>query len=178
MSHCDTRQNVNSVSFSADGVTYSFGVFYDVFLDYFNEGKGATSWVNSILVGVTLCSGMNQVSFYQLLVLISIICHVKADLACDNKNWTRNFFLLVEELSTLIVKIAADLKTVLIRAVFSLRSYLKMSFWDSHIVSISHVKLNAFIEGILGLLFATKNRNCACWKLKVKLFIYAGDVSG
>ncbi|CAH1982807.1 unnamed protein product [Acanthoscelides obtectus] len=40
-----------------DGVTYSFGIFYDEFLDYFKEGKGPTSWILSILVGVTLCSG-------------------------------------------------------------------------------------------------------------------------
>lgn len=40
-----------------DGVTYSFGVFYVQFLEYFNEGKGATAWIASILVGVTLCSG-------------------------------------------------------------------------------------------------------------------------
>ncbi|XP_043275275.1 monocarboxylate transporter 12 [Venturia canescens] len=40
-----------------DGVTYSFGVFYSEFLDYFGEGKGATAWIASILVGVTLCSG-------------------------------------------------------------------------------------------------------------------------
>ncbi|CAH1369583.1 unnamed protein product [Tenebrio molitor] len=40
-----------------DGVTYSFGVFYDEFLNYFEEGKAATAWILSILVGVTLCSG-------------------------------------------------------------------------------------------------------------------------
>ncbi|XP_074040298.1 monocarboxylate transporter 1 [Leptinotarsa decemlineata] len=40
-----------------DGVTYCFGIFYDEFLDYFKEGKSATSWILSILVGVTLCSG-------------------------------------------------------------------------------------------------------------------------
>ncbi|KAL1494287.1 hypothetical protein ABEB36_009910 [Hypothenemus hampei] len=40
-----------------DGVTYSFGIFYDEFLDYFKEGKALTSWILSILVGVTLCSG-------------------------------------------------------------------------------------------------------------------------
>ncbi|ENN77329.1 hypothetical protein YQE_06155, partial [Dendroctonus ponderosae] len=40
-----------------DGVTYSFGIFYDEFLEYFKEGKGLTSWILSILVGVTLCSG-------------------------------------------------------------------------------------------------------------------------
>ncbi|CAD1473627.1 unnamed protein product [Heterotrigona itama] len=41
----------------ADGVTYSFGVFYLELLYYFEEGKGATAWIASILVGVTLCSG-------------------------------------------------------------------------------------------------------------------------
>jgi hypothetical protein len=48
--------------FTADGVTYSFGVFYLNFVDYFNEGKGATAWIASILVGVTLCSG--QLNYY------------------------------------------------------------------------------------------------------------------
>lgn len=46
-----------------DGVTYSFGIFYDEFLGYFNEGKAATSWILSILVGVTLCSGPISSSF-------------------------------------------------------------------------------------------------------------------
>lgn len=46
-----------------DGVTYSFGVFYLTFLHYFNEGKGATAWIASILVGVTLCSGPISSSF-------------------------------------------------------------------------------------------------------------------
>ncbi|XP_044266124.1 monocarboxylate transporter 5 [Tribolium madens] len=46
-----------------DGVTYSFGVFYDEFLDYFEEGKAATAWILSILVGVTLCSGPISSSF-------------------------------------------------------------------------------------------------------------------
>lgn len=44
-------------SVTADGVTYSFGVFYVELVDYFHEGKGATAWIASILVGVTLCSG-------------------------------------------------------------------------------------------------------------------------
>lgn len=45
---------------SADGMTYSFGIFYVEFLKYFNEGKGYTAWIASILVGVTLCSGKHQ----------------------------------------------------------------------------------------------------------------------
>ncbi|KAL3280633.1 hypothetical protein HHI36_003869, partial [Cryptolaemus montrouzieri] len=40
-----------------DGVTYSFGIFYDEFLAYFEEDKSKTSWILSALVGVTLCSG-------------------------------------------------------------------------------------------------------------------------
>ncbi|KAG5683471.1 hypothetical protein PVAND_012749 [Polypedilum vanderplanki] len=40
-----------------DGVTYTLGIFYVEWLDYFNSGKAETSWIASILVGVTLCSG-------------------------------------------------------------------------------------------------------------------------
>lgn len=46
-----------SIHIVTDGMTYSFGIFYDEFLDYFKEGKGYTAWIASILVGVTLCSG-------------------------------------------------------------------------------------------------------------------------
>ncbi|KAF4530991.1 hypothetical protein B566_EDAN013265 [Ephemera danica] len=41
----------------ADGVTYSFGIFILEFTHYFESGSGATAWIASILVGVTLCSG-------------------------------------------------------------------------------------------------------------------------
>lgn len=41
----------------ADGVTYTLGIFYVEFLDYFGSGKAETAWIASILVGVTLCSG-------------------------------------------------------------------------------------------------------------------------
>ncbi|XP_011177546.1 monocarboxylate transporter 12-B isoform X3 [Zeugodacus cucurbitae] len=40
-----------------DGMTYSFGLFYDEFLTYFNEGSGYTAWIVSIMVGVTYASG-------------------------------------------------------------------------------------------------------------------------
>lgn len=46
-----------SIHIVTDGITYSFGMFYLKFLEYFNEGKGYTAWIASILVGVTLCSG-------------------------------------------------------------------------------------------------------------------------
>lgn len=42
---------------SADGITYSYGIFYEEFLTYFEEGKGYTALIVSLLVGVTLCSG-------------------------------------------------------------------------------------------------------------------------
>lgn len=38
-------------------MTYSFGVFYAEFLTFFDEGKGKTALIVSILVGVTLGSG-------------------------------------------------------------------------------------------------------------------------
>lgn len=41
----------------ADGVTYTFGIFYMEFLKHFGESKGATSWVASIMVGTTFCVG-------------------------------------------------------------------------------------------------------------------------
>jgi MFS family permease len=40
-----------------DGVTYTFGIFFVEFVDYFKAGNAETSWIASILVGVTLCSG-------------------------------------------------------------------------------------------------------------------------
>ncbi|KAH8292909.1 hypothetical protein KR044_008159 [Drosophila immigrans] len=46
-----------------DGMTYSFGIFYDEFLTYFNEGKGYTAWIASIMVGVTFSSGPISSSF-------------------------------------------------------------------------------------------------------------------
>ncbi|XP_023233486.1 monocarboxylate transporter 12-like isoform X1 [Centruroides sculpturatus] len=41
----------------ADGVTYTFGIFYGEFLKYFGESKGTTAWVASIMVGTTFCIG-------------------------------------------------------------------------------------------------------------------------
>ncbi|KAH8398001.1 hypothetical protein KR222_009387 [Zaprionus bogoriensis] len=46
-----------------DGMTYSFGMFYNEFLTYFNEGKGYTAWIASIMVGVTFSSGPISSSF-------------------------------------------------------------------------------------------------------------------
>lgn len=41
----------------ADGVTYTFGIFFVELSQYYNEGKGATAWIASILVGITLGAG-------------------------------------------------------------------------------------------------------------------------
>ncbi|ALC49542.1 Mct1 [Drosophila busckii] len=46
-----------------DGMTYSFGMFYDEFVTYFNEGSGYTAWIASIMVGVTFSSGPISSSF-------------------------------------------------------------------------------------------------------------------
>lgn len=41
----------------ADGVTYTFGIFYTEFLKHFQDSKGATAWITSIMVGTTFCIG-------------------------------------------------------------------------------------------------------------------------
>ena len=45
-------------SILADGITYSFGVFLVELIDKFGADRGAASLIPSILVGVTLGSGM------------------------------------------------------------------------------------------------------------------------
>ncbi|XP_064615167.1 uncharacterized protein LOC135479278 [Liolophura sinensis] len=41
----------------ADGIVYSFGIFYVEFLDFFKGGKGETAWVGSLVPGITLSVG-------------------------------------------------------------------------------------------------------------------------
>lgn len=41
----------------ADGVTYTFGIFYVELLKYFGSSKAATAWVASIMTGTTYCVG-------------------------------------------------------------------------------------------------------------------------
>lgn len=50
------------VYISADGMTYSFGLFHDEFCNYFKESKAYTAWIVSLLVGVTLCSGKQKIN--------------------------------------------------------------------------------------------------------------------
>lgn len=45
------------VNLIADGITFSFGVFYPHFLDYFGEGKGKTAWIAGIFMAMPLLSG-------------------------------------------------------------------------------------------------------------------------
>ena len=44
--------------FSADGITYSFGIFLVALIDKFNADRGYASLIPSILVGITLGAGM------------------------------------------------------------------------------------------------------------------------
>ncbi|XP_055303521.1 monocarboxylate transporter 12-like [Sitodiplosis mosellana] len=46
-----------------DGITYSFGIMYVELLGEFKEGKGYTSWILSLMSGMTLCSGPISSSF-------------------------------------------------------------------------------------------------------------------
>lgn len=41
----------------ADGVAYTFGLFFVYIAKDFNESKSATSWITSIMAGMTYGSG-------------------------------------------------------------------------------------------------------------------------
>jgi hypothetical protein len=41
----------------ADGVTYTFGIFYFELLKHFASGKGLTAWIPSIMTGMTFAIG-------------------------------------------------------------------------------------------------------------------------
>ncbi|XP_045448809.1 uncharacterized protein LOC123657277 [Melitaea cinxia] len=45
------------VNLIADGITFSFGVFFPHFLEYFGEGKGKTAWIAGIFMAMPLLSG-------------------------------------------------------------------------------------------------------------------------
>ncbi|VVC86613.1 unnamed protein product [Leptidea sinapis] len=45
------------VNLIADGITFSFGVFFPHFLEYFGEGKGKTAWIGGIFMAMPLLSG-------------------------------------------------------------------------------------------------------------------------
>ncbi|CAH3909902.1 unnamed protein product [Pieris brassicae] len=45
------------VNLIADGITFSFGVFFPYFLEYFGEGKGKTAWIGGIFMAMPLLSG-------------------------------------------------------------------------------------------------------------------------
>lgn len=41
----------------ADGITYTFGIYYVEFLKFFKQSNAKTAWILSILVGITLGIG-------------------------------------------------------------------------------------------------------------------------
>lgn len=45
------------VNLIADGITFSFGVIYVEFLNYFGEGKSKTAWIGSLFMAMPLLSG-------------------------------------------------------------------------------------------------------------------------
>lgn len=45
------------VNLIADGITFSFGVIYVEFLNYFHEGKAKTAWIGSLFMAMPLLSG-------------------------------------------------------------------------------------------------------------------------
>ncbi len=45
------------VNLIADGITFSFGIIYVEFLNYFGEGKAKTAWIGSLFMAMPLLSG-------------------------------------------------------------------------------------------------------------------------
>jgi MFS family permease len=45
------------INMVADGVTFSFGVYYVEFSNYFKQSKSATAWIGSLLAAMPLLSG-------------------------------------------------------------------------------------------------------------------------
>ncbi|XP_034186520.1 monocarboxylate transporter 5-like isoform X1 [Osmia lignaria lignaria] len=80
----------------ADGVTYSFGIFYLEFLYYFEEGKGTTAWIASILVGVTLCSGPISSLFVNKYGcrVVTIVGSILASVSLFASMWAQNVVTL------------------------------------------------------------------------------------
>lgn len=55
------------IHFLADGITYTFGIFYVELLKHFKAGKGITAWVPSIMTGITYGIGkikINHSNYY------------------------------------------------------------------------------------------------------------------
>lgn len=77
----------------ADGITYTFGIMYVEFLNEFNEGKGYTYWILSLMSGMTLCSGNDQSWF-----IIMMNIYVNQNFGLTNifllLLWRSNFILL------------------------------------------------------------------------------------
>lgn len=48
----------------ADGVTYTFGIFYFEILKYYGTNKAMTAWVASIMTGTTYCVGKYYSYYY------------------------------------------------------------------------------------------------------------------
>jgi hypothetical protein len=67
----------------ADGIVYSFGIFYVEFLDFFKAGKGETAWAGSLITGTMLLVGMSI-----FLRLFTEICEVHVFL-CNHRHCLR-----------------------------------------------------------------------------------------
>ena len=64
----------------ADGITYSLGIFYSEWVQYFRSSKGTTAWVGSLVPATTYLVGKYKTfsvnSFHYLLPNLSIFRHL------------------------------------------------------------------------------------------------------
>ncbi|KAG4067169.1 hypothetical protein HA402_000160 [Bradysia odoriphaga] len=80
-----------------DGLTYSFGIFYNEFLSYFNEGRGYTAWIISLLVGITLCSGPISSAFVNKFGcrIVTIVGAILAGVCIIASSFAQNVLTLI-----------------------------------------------------------------------------------
>lgn len=58
MSKVKITETLYSKFFAVDGFTYGWGVIHDELVKQLDNDVGTISLINSIMVGVTLCSGI------------------------------------------------------------------------------------------------------------------------
>lgn len=54
----------------ADGIAYSFGIFVEEFVDYFDCGRGYVGMLGSLMLGVTWGTGTLRLLIYNCLILV------------------------------------------------------------------------------------------------------------
>ncbi|XP_055304029.1 monocarboxylate transporter 9-like [Sitodiplosis mosellana] len=112
------------INFISDGIVCSFGVIYVQLLDEFNEGKGYTSWILSLMSGMALCVGpisstfVNKYGFRAVTISGSILAAV----SLFASYYAQNVFTLI---ITIGFMLGSGLGLVYLPAIVSVTTYFE-----------------------------------------------------